>query len=155
VSPTLDEQGIRIDLDAHLGELTRQLIDAAGVYTDLGLAPGGASAEEQHVRDLHQRNIDRVDTAWRWGLSRLDALHSYAARLSQIQRLDEAIERAAQLARLDSRVDELVAGTGADELGTNEIERSARGVHDMLRARQDAWALLRGDYLAISSLRSG
>lgn len=151
-SGALDNHGLRADLDGELAELTRQLREAADLYHKLGAAPiENQTPEDRHLKELHRRGIDSVNAATSSATKRLAALQTYVDRLSEIDRINKSIQRADEIQLLDGRIDGLISASGADELAQEALTRSAAGVSDMRQALSDAWAQLRGDYLAIGA----
>lgn len=146
--PELQQQGIRPDLDEQLTSLTNQALAIADVMYQLGAPP--QHTDPGALCELYRRNLHSTEIAWEALVERLEALLTYTSRVAELQnyrdRIAHETREETRLRELQSRSDDLLASSGADTIGAEQIHASARSVDDLSAAQETAWKQLRGDY---------
>lgn len=137
-----------VDVDDQLVSITEQLLGAAEVREKIGAQPMGDTAETIHARQLWQRQTRELDEAvWTPALARIAALIAYRDKLHAVRIQNATIERISSSVGIDNALDDLIADSGSDEIGSTRIVATTVDLHQAQVARSKALAEVRGDYL--------
>ncbi|MFK4362379.1 hypothetical protein [Rhodococcus sp. 27YEA6] len=137
-----------VDVDDQLVSITEQLLGAAEVREKIGAQPMGDTAEIIHARQLWQRQTRELDEAvWTPALARIAALIAYRDKLHAVRIQNDTIERISSSVGIDTALDDLIADSGSDELGSTRIVATTADLQHAQVARSKAIAEVRGDYL--------
>lgn len=137
-----------VDVDDQLVSITEQLLGAAEVREKIGAQPMGDTAEIIHARQLWQRQTRELDEAvWTPALARIAALIAYRDKLHAVRIQNATIERITSSVGIDNALDDLIADSGSDEIGSTRIVATTADLQQAQVARSKALAEVRGDYL--------